>query len=416
MSQPDCNIMRFEPGISRRRFIRLAAGAAIFPIAFGRKLPDIDFEERWIFTPGERQQRAMHDCLLYVGTYTNGTSKGIYAFHFSTRQGTLRPIGLVAETVNPSFLALHPSRKFLYAVGEVKQYEGQPSGLVSSYSIHSDTGSLSLLGKVASGGAGPCHVVVDKTGKFAVVSNYVGGSVAVLRVLDDGSLGEMTSLVQHSAEKTEQDRSRRPHAHGAFFSADNRFVVVPDLGLDKLFIYRIKQETGLLERADPPYVILPDGAGPRHFAFHPSGEHGYVINEKDSTVTAFEYDRSVARLRAIQSVSSLPAHFRGGNSTAEIQIDAEGRFLYGSNRGDDSIAVFAVGADGCLRLIEQVPTQGRTPRHFAIDPSGDWLIAANQDTDNIVVFRRNQTTGCLTLARQLNGVGSPVCLMFAPVQ
>jgi 6-phosphogluconolactonase len=413
MSEPYCKVMT---SISRRQFLGFGAAAAIFPIAFGRKLPDIDSEERGVSNRGERQQRAMHDCLLYVGTYTEGKSKGIYAFRFSIEHGTLTQIGLVAEAVNPSFLALHPSRKFLYAIGEVKQYEGQPSGFVSAYSIHSDTGALSLLGRVSSHGAGPCHVVVDKTGKFAIVSNYVGGSVAVFRILENGGLGEMTSLVQHLAEKTGRDSSCRPRAHGAFFSADNRFVVVPDLGLDKLFIYRFKQETGVLERADSPFVSLTAGAGPRHFAFHPSGKHGYSINEKDSTITAFEYDRSVARLLAFQSVSSLPANFRGENSTAEIQTDAEGKFLYASNRGADSIAVFAIAADGSLCLVEHVPTQGRTPRHFAIDPSGDWLIAANQDTDNVVIFRRNQRTGCLTLTRQLSDVGSPVCLMFVPVQ
>ncbi len=349
-------------------------------------------------------------CFVYVGTYTQGESKGIYAFQFSTATGALIPTGLAAEMVNPSFLALHPSGRFLYAVGEVKQYEGNPCGFVSAYSIDHESGQLTLLGEVPSGGLGPCHIALDRRGKFAIVSNYVNGSVAVLRIQDDGRLGDLTAVVQHSDASASQTR---PHAHGAFFSGDNRFVVVPDLGLDRLFIYRLDPNTGALEPAEPASVTLPQGTGPRHFAFHPSGDYGYVINERNSTITAFQYEESIGKLDSFLDVSTLPAGFVGENATAEIEVDPEGRFLYASNRGANNIAVFVINPEGCFDLIEHVATQGRTPRHFAIDPSGSFLLAANQDTNNLVVFRRDGATGHLAQTGQQVKVPAPACVLFA---
>ena len=356
------------------------------------------------------------NCRVYVGTYTNGASKGIYLFHFSIESGVLSPVGLVAETMNPSFLALHPSRKFLYAVGEVKQYEGQTSGFVSAYSIDSRSGGLNPLGSVPSNGVGPCHVALDRRGKFAVVSNYVNGSVAVFKVENDGRLGDVTAVVQHSDSSVSPAGPRRAHAHGAYFSAENRFVVVPDLGLEKLFVYRFDPQKGALDTPEQPCVELPPGSGPRHFAFRPNNCFGYVLNERNSTVTAFRYVCSRGALQQVQQVSTLPSEFCGENATAEIELDRDGSFLYASNRGADSLAVFAVSSAGHLSLVEHAPTQGKTPRHFAIHPSGEYLVAANQDTNNLVVFRRNRTTGHLTQAGQQSDVPAPVCVLFAPFE
>lgn len=353
----------------------------------------------------ELRSRVEGDCMVYIGTYTHGASKGIYSFRFSTATGTLTPIGLAAEMVNPSFLALHPNGRFLYAVGEVKQYEGQACGFASAYSLDPNNGQLTLMNTVPSGGLGPCHIALDRSGKFAIVSNYVNGSVAVFRIKEYGGFGDATAIVHHSDPSGNQTR---PHAHGAFLSSDNRFVIVPDLGLDSLFIYRLDHNTGALEPAQR--VSLPHGAGPRHFVFHPSNDLAYVINERNSTVTAFRYE--LGSLESFFEVSTLPAGFGAQNATAEIDVDPEGKFLYASNRGADNIAVLVINPEGCVDLIEHVPTQGKTPRNFAIDPSGTHLIAANQDTNNLVVFRRDRATGRLTPTGQQIEVPAPSCVLF----
>jgi 6-phosphogluconolactonase len=365
---------------------------------------------------GPMAGQAKKDYFAYIGAYTNvGTSKGICAFRWSGDTGKLTPIGLVAATSNPGFLAVHPNHRFLYAVGEISQYEGQPTGLVLAYAIDPKTGKLTFLNQVVSRGAGPCHVAVDKTGRLAIVANYNSGSVTAIRIGGDGKLGEVTAFVQHSGSSVNPRRQAGPHAHGVFFSPDNRFVVVPDLGLDKLLVYRPDLNKGTLEAADPPFVSVKPGAGPRHFAFHPSGRFGYAVDELDSTVTAFHYDQTRGVLRPFETASILPPDFHGVNGSAEIEADRKGKFLYASNRGADIIAVFAIGADGSLKLVEHVPTQGKTPRNFAIDPTGSYLLAANQDSNNVVVFRRDQTTGRLTPAGQQVEVGAPVCVVFVPV-
>jgi 6-phosphogluconolactonase len=364
---------------------------------------------------GVMAAQAGNDYFAYIGTYTNGTSKGIYAFRYSGETGKLTPIGLVAETASPSFLAVHPNHRFLYAVGEISEYEGQPTGLVLAYAIDPKTGRLTFLNRVVSRGAGPCHVAVDQTGRIAIVANYSSGSVTAFRIGSDGKLGEVTAFVQDAGSSVNRQRQAGPHAHGVFFSPDNRFVVVPDLGVDKLFVYRPDLDKGSLEAADPPFASVKPGAGPRHFAFHPSGRFGYAIDELDSTVTAFHYDKTRGVLRPFETVSILPPDFHGASGSAEIEVDRQGKFLYASNRGADIIAVFAIGPDGSLKLVERVPTQGKIPRNFAIDPTGSYLLAANQDTNNVVVFRRDQATGRLTPAGQQVEVGAPVCVIFVPV-
>lgn len=350
---------------------------------------------------------------VYIGTYTRGESKGIYAYRLQVPTGELTSLGLAAETPNPSFLALHPSRRFVYAVSEIATYEGQKSGAVSGFAVDPKTGKLSFLNKAASGGGGPCHLVVDKAGKNVLVANYGGGSVAVLPVRKDGRLAEASAFVQHSGSSVNPKRQQGPHAHSINLSPDNRFAVAADLGLDQVLVYRFDPSKGSLAANDPAYAKVNPGAGPRHFAFHPDGRFAYVINELQSTVTAFAYDAGRGVLKELQTITTLPKDFAGENYTAEVQVHPTGKFLYGSNRGHDSIAVFAVdAAKGTLTPVEHVSTQGKTPRNFGIDPTGSYLFAANQNTGNIVIFRIDAKTGRLKPTGQVLEVPSPVCVKF----
>jgi 6-phosphogluconolactonase len=353
------------------------------------------------------------DYIVYVGTYTGPKSKGIYAFRFHPSTGESTPLGLVAEGTSPSFLAVDPGERFLYAVSEVDEIGGQKGGAVSSYAIDSSTAKLTFLNQVSSRGSGPCYVAVDKTGKNVLVANYNSGSVAVLPVKDDGRLGEATAFVQHTGSSVDRERQEGPHAHSINPSPDNRFAVAADLGLDELLVYRFDPRKGTISPNDPPFAKVDPGAGPRHFSFHPSGKFAYVINEMKSTVTAFSYDAAKGVLQNLQTISTLPADFKGENSTAEVQVHPSGKFLYGSNRGHNSIAVFAIdSAKGTLTPVEQTATQGKTPRNFRIDPTGSYLFAENQDSDNIVLFRIDQKSGKLTAAGKTLEVTSPVCVKF----
>jgi 6-phosphogluconolactonase len=359
------------------------------------------------------QPSANGDYFVYIGTYTGPASKGIYAYRFHPADGKLTPIGLAAETTNPSFLAIHPNGRYVYAVSEVDTYNGQKTGAVSAFSIDPQSGKLTLLNTASSRGGGPCHLLVDKTGKNLLVANYGTGSVASLPVKQDGSLGEATAFVQHAGQVALPQRQGGPHAHSVNLSADNRFMIATDLGLDEALVYRFDAAKGSLTPNDPPFTKVEPGSGPRHFAFHPKGNYAYAINEIKSTVTAFRYDRAHGTLQELQTVSSLPKDFSGNNSTAEIAVDRQGKFLYGSNRGHNSIAVFAIDAHkGTLTLVEHTSTQGKTPRNFAIDPTGAYLFAANQGSGNIVLFHIDQNTGRLTPAGQTLEVGSPVCITF----
>ncbi len=281
---------------------------------------------------------------VYVGTYTEegSKSKGIYAYRFDPNDGKLTSIGLAAQTINPSFLAVHPNHRFVYAVNEVGNYKGQKSGAVSAFAIDRASGKLTLLNQVASGGADPCYVTVDKTGKYALVANYTGGSIAVFPILADGRLGEASAFVQHTGHGTNPQRQEGPHAHSIDLSADNRFAIVDDLGLDETLVYRFDSEKGSLALNDPAFAKAAPGAGPRHFAFHPSGKFAYVINEMGSTVSVFAYDTAGGILHPLQTTSILPRSFTGHNDAAEIEVHPSGKFLYASNRGHDSIAVFAI--------------------------------------------------------------------------
>ncbi len=357
-------------------------------------------------------QPADQQNLVYVGTYTEHGSKGIYAYRFDSVTGKLSPLGLAAESVQPSFLVVDPGGRFLYAVNEVDKYNGHPTGAVSAFAIHSDTGKLSLLNQVSSHDPGPAHIVLDRTGKYALVSNYNLGSVAVFPIMPDGKLGDATSFVQHKGSSVDPERQTGPHAHSAAFSPDDHFAVVADLGLDQLLVYRFDSEKGILG-AHPQIIKANPGAGPRHLVFSSNGQFLYVINEMQSSVVAYSYDTANGALHQIQSISALPKDFHGENTAAEIAIDPSGGFLFASNRGDDSLAVFAIDSgSGKLTYVETDSTGGKAPRHFAIDPSSSWLLAADQDSDKIVVFRLDRKTGHLTPTKESVPISSPVCVTF----
>ncbi|HEY3972536.1 MAG TPA: lactonase family protein [Candidatus Sulfotelmatobacter sp.] len=356
---------------------------------------------------------------FYVGTYTEegSKSKGIYAYRYDAATGDIAPLGLAAETTNPSFVALHPNGRFLYAVNEVGNYKGPNSGGVSAFAIDRSTGKLTFLNEMASHGADPCYITVDKTGTYVLVANYTGGSVAVFPVLADGKLGEASAFVQHTGHGPNAQRQEGPHAHSIDLSPDNRFAMVDDLGLDELLVYKFDNAKGALTPNDPPFARLDPGVGPRHFALHPNGKFAYVVAEMGRTVTAFSYDPATGTLKSLQTVTTLPKNFSGRNDDAEIQVHPSGKFLYASNRGDDSIAVFAIDqATGKLTQQEIVSTQGKEPRHFEIDPTGALLFAENQKSDNVVVFRIDQTTGNLTPTEKTFDVASPVCIKFLKIQ
>jgi 6-phosphogluconolactonase len=359
---------------------------------------------------------ARGDYWVYFGSYASEKGQGIYVSRLDARTGKLSPPEVAAETPNPSFVAIHQNGKFLYAVAEIGNFAGKKSGAVRAFRIDSKTGKLELLNEVPSGGGGPCFVSIDRSGRNLLVANYGGGSVSVVRILEDGKLGETTAFVQHQGSGAVPGRQATPHAHSINLTPDNRYAMVADLGLDKVLIYRFDADKGTLTANDPAFVQLSPGSGPRHFAFHPDGKRAYVINEINSTVTVFEFDAAKGSLKEIQTLSTLPAGYSGKNSTAEIRIHPSGRFVYGSNRGMDSVAVFKVNKpDGKLSPAGHCPTQGKTPRNFGIDPEGKFLLAAHQNSDSVVVFRINAKTGMPEPTGQTLQMHQPVCVKFLAI-
>ena len=362
---------------------------------------------------GQEKTASRSSYLMYVGTYTGPNSKGIYAYRFDAATGQATPVGLVAETANPSFLAIDPTQRFLYAANEISDYQGQKSGAISAFAIDRKSGKLTLLNQVSSHGAGPCYVSLDQTGKYVLAANYDGGNVAVFPVLKDGRLGEASAVI----------RAHRPHRRSLWSSTPpDRFVlrqplrdrVVPGAGPVAGVSFRPR---GTLAANDPPFAQLHHGARPRHFAVHPGNKFLYVIEESASAVTEFSYDAANGTLRRMATVSTLPEGFKGDNTTAEIKVHPDGKFLYGSNRGHDSIAVFALDpATGMPRFLEFVPTGGKKPRNFEIAPGGAFLIAANQNSNNLVIFKIDPETGHLTPTGQLLEAPSPACIKFVNIK
>jgi 6-phosphogluconolactonase len=378
----------------------LAAGVAILSVtAFGQ---------------AGRSSSSSGDMLVYFGTYTGEKSKGVYVSRLDPASGALSRPELAGETASPSFLAVHPSQNFLYAINEIGNFQGKESGSVSAFTIDRNTGRLTALNQQPSVGRGPAHLVVDKAGRNVLVANYGGGSVAVVPIGTDGALKPPSAFIQHTGSSVDPERQKGPHAHSINLDPANRFAYAADLGLDKVLVYRFDAEKGSLVANDPPFSQVAAGAGPRHFAIHPDG-FAYVINEMSMTVTAFRRDIEHGSLTELQTISTLPPGqaVESGFSTADVQVHPSGRFLYGSNRGHDSIVVFAIDQkSGRLTYVENRPTQGSTPRGFGIDPSGSYLLAANQRSDSVVVFRIDKQTGRLTPTGHTIEVGAPVCVKF----
>jgi 6-phosphogluconolactonase len=346
---------------------------------------------------------------VYFGTYTASVSKGIYAARFDPASGKVEMLGAVAEAANPSFLAIRPDHRFLYAVNW-RPSGAEPGNMVSAFSIDARTAKLSFLNKVPSKGEQPTHLALDSTGKMLVVANYASGTAAAFPLADDGRIGEAIWVDQHSGPPVEA-HGGVPHAHDVLFSPDNRLVFIAELGLDRVYSYRFDAARRAISPYDPPFTATSTGSGPRHLALHPNGKFLYANNETNSTVTVFE--REGGALKEVQTISTLPPDFKGRNSTAEIQIDRVGKFLYVSNRGHDSIAVFAVESAGSrITPVEYVSTQGKTPRNFSLDPTGAYLFAANENTSTVVLFRVDHGTGRLKPSGTVLDVPSPSCVIF----
>ena len=354
--------------------------------------------------------------LAYIGTYTTKQqSKGIYAYNFNPATGEFTPIGLAAETTDPSFVAVHPDGKHLYAVNEVGDFNGAKSGAISSFEIDRKTGKLKFLNQVSTHGAGPCFVSLDKTNRFVLVANYDGGSVATFQIEPDGSLSVARGFVQHSGNSVDKERQEGPHAHWIATSPDNRFALVADLGLDDVLVYKFDDVQGKLTPNSPPYAQVKAGSGPRHLAFAPNGRFAYLVTEMASTVIAFSWNGEKGTLNTLQTLPMLPKDYNGVREAAEITVHPNGKFVYASNRGSaNSIAAYKVdGAKGTLTPIGIFPSGGKIPRHFTIDPTGKFLIAANADSNNLVTFQIDENTGALSPTGKEVSVPSPQCIAFA---
>ncbi len=356
-----------------------------------------------------------NELLVYVGTYTNkGTSDGIYICKLNLATGELTKFSS-AKSPDPAFLAIDRKRKFLYAANEISEFQGKKSGSVSAFAINQKTGELTLLNQQATNSPGPCSVIVDKTGQCVLAANYTGGSVSVFPVKADGTLGELSDLVQHQGSSINPNRQKEPHAHTIIIDDANRFAFCADLGLDKVMIYKLDAKRGKLTPNTPAFAAVKPGAGPRHFKIHPNNKFAYVINELDSTVIAFAYDKSQGTLKEMQTVPTLPPDFSGTSYCADIHVHPSGKFLYGSNRGHDSIVVYKVDeATGKLTFAQHQSTLGKWPRNFAVDPTGQYLLVANQNTNNVVTFRIDPQSGQLAPTGYSLELPLPVCLKLIP--
>ena len=348
---------------------------------------------------------------LYVGTYTTGKSEGIYGYRMDLGTGTLTRFNAF-KSFNPSFLAIDRSKRYLYAVNEIGDFLGKPSGGVTAFAIDRATGNLRMLNEQATQGADPCHLTIDRRSKTLLVANYTGGSIVALPLRSDGTLGMATDVRQHEGSSI-KEQQKGPHAHCIILDRAERFALAADLGLDKVMIYRFNPLTGKLAPATQPSVELAAGAGPRHLTLHPNGKWLYVINELDSTMTVFKYNGVSGTLSQVETVSTLPSNFSGVSYCADVHVSPSGKFLYGSNRGHNSIVVFQIDQrTGKLTQLEHVSTGGNWPRNFTIDPTGRFLLVANQRTDNVVTFSIDSQTGRLTPTGQITEIPVPVCLKF----
>ncbi len=359
---------------------------------------------------GEDKHVSQSNYFLYVGAY----GKGVNGYKFHADTGKLEPLGLVGEVTNPSFLATDPEQRFLYAVSEL---EGSTPGAVAAFSIDKKSGELKPLNHQSSHGVAPCHLAVDRTGKMVIVANYVTGGVSSFPIQADGSLGEMASLMSAHGHGVNQQRQEGPHAHEVVISQDNRLAYVPDLGLDEIRLYKIDPSSAKLSPNEPPAVKQDAGMGPRHLVFSEDESFAYVINELKSEVSVFKHDKASGSMTKVEDVSTLPDDYKGENGPAEILLDHKGKFLYTTNRGADSVAVFSVDSgSGRIKRIQVISAEGKMPRGLAFDPTGKYLFAGNQKTNNFVVFRVDASSGELKPTGQVVNTPSPVAFTFIPAQ
>jgi 6-phosphogluconolactonase len=354
------------------------------------------------------------DPLMYVGSYTeNGRRDGIFLVRMNSATGALQQVGAVDGGPNPSFLTLHPNGRMLYVVNETTETEGRPTGAVGSYSIDADSGALTFFNEQASQGGAPCYVSTDRKGRVAFVANYVSGTLAVLPIANDGGLERAPQVVQHVGTGPVTGRQESAHAHCVVPHPNNRFVFAADLGADRVLVYRFDEANNTLQHMDRSDAVMPPGAGPRHLAFHPTMPFVFVANELDSTVGVLSCDPDTGALSLARTASTLPARWSGTNFPADIHVAADGRTLYVSNRGHNSIAVFSVAPrTAALAQVQVISTGGDWPRNFTLDPTGRWLLVANQRSGGVTVFSRNAMSGALTATSQRIELPSPVCLRF----
>ena len=347
-----------------------------------------------------------HENYLIAGTYTDGKSKGIYVYKFNSETGDFDPVSMI-ETPNPSFVAVSPNEKFLYAVHEIAK--GGNGGEIAAFSFDKQTGQLTFINKQLSAGDHPCYVSVDKTGKWAAAANYSSGSLSILPITKNGALNPATTIIQHDGYSVNTERQQGPHVHCTVFSPDNKYLFATDLGIDKLTVYSFDDKTGKLTEKNT--VIAKAGAGPRHFTFHPNNKYAYLIEELTGSISSYRYSKG--KLELVQNISALPPDYMGPVGSADIHVTPDGKFLYASNRGEsNTIAIFKVDQRGWLTLVGHQSTMGRTPRNFNLDPSGNFLLVANQDSNEIVIFKRDKQTGLLTDTGKRINVGNPVCLKW----
>jgi 6-phosphogluconolactonase len=362
-------------------------------------------------TPAVEGQR------FYVAGRAKGDAAGIYRGRLDLATGTVAIEGRAAEAEQPSFLALHPDGQTLYLANAMRQFRGEPGGALGAYRIDPATGDLARLNREPSRGTSTCHLTVDATGRYLLAVNYGTGSVIVRALGEEGRVGKVTAFIQHEGRSVDPRRQKGPHAHSVNLDAANRFAFVADLGLDKVMVYRFDAEAGTLAPHDPPHMAAKPGAGPRHFAFHPSGTYAYVLNEMASSVTAMAYDAAAGVLTPLHTVTMLPEGFDAKNTGAEVAVHPSGRFAYASNRGHDSIAIFRIDEKtGRLTPAGHASTQGKRPRHFAIDPSGRYLLAANRDSNTLVAFRIDTETGALEPTGSSAEVPGAICILMVPMQ
>lgn len=354
--------------------------------------------------------------IVYAGTFSVRGSEGIYVYAFERSSGTLQLIQTVNTLESPTFLAVHPSGRFLYSVNRGAAPGHKNSGSVSAWSIDQGSGKLTLLNHKPSYGNGPCHISTDQTGKLVFISNYVEGNLVVFPLSADGSLGECADSIRFTGKGTHKERQEKPHIHSATPSPDNRFLLVADLGTDRIYSFEINLNSGHLTPAQKPYTEVKPGSGPRHFTFHPDGKHAYLAEELTSSVASFSWQKKTGKLELTEDqVLALPPGFNGVNSSADIHTDASGKFLMMSNRGHESISLYAIEKNGKIKLLKTVNTEGQKPRNFLVDEKNEFVLVANQDTDNMVLFKWRVKEGELTSAGLQVKVPSPVCLKMLTI-